>query len=60
MCTHLPPVILRTFIKAWLVIIWGVSQWIISLEERMWRKSRMWWGAFTNGAQDKSSQYSGY
>lgn len=43
MCTHLPPVTLRTFIKAWLVIIWGVAQRVISFEARMWRKSRIGW-----------------
>jgi len=60
MCTHLPPFTLRAFIKAWLVIIWGVAQRVISFEARMSRKSRIWLGASTNDAQDKSNQPADY
>ncbi|SNB79608.1 hypothetical protein SAMN02745900_03505 [Pseudomonas sp. URIL14HWK12:I8] len=60
MSTPLPPVTLRTFIKAWLVIIWGVAQRIISFNARMGRKSGLWLGASTNDAQDKSNQPADY
>lgn len=60
MCTPLPPVTLRTFIKAWLVIIWGLAQRIISFNARMGRKSGLWLGASTNDAQDKSNQPADY